>query len=165
VVGATGFEPATSRSQSGRSSQAELRPGTEHAGDESTELRYGSPRMATQPREILTYRPARPRRPHDRRLPADKRVEMRERVSSRIGHARGCSSMVEPQSSKLITRVRFPSSPPMQNGPPCGVRFALSRCANRGGGIGVTIPTALTSSPARLNAWRLRGVRWGHPLQ
>src|SRR4051812_6215957 len=25
---------------------------------------------------------------------------------------RGCSSMVEPQSSKLITRVRFPSSPP-----------------------------------------------------
>jgi hypothetical protein len=27
VVGATGFEPATSRSQSGRSSQAELRPG------------------------------------------------------------------------------------------------------------------------------------------
>src|SRR4051794_17580079 len=26
--------------------------------------------------------------------------------------SRGCSSMVEPQSSKLITRVRFPSSAP-----------------------------------------------------
>ena len=26
--------------------------------------------------------------------------------------ARGCSSMVEPQSSKLMVRVRFPSSPP-----------------------------------------------------
>src|SRR5690606_16601901 len=31
-VGATGFEPATSRSQSGRSSQAELRPGSAGAG-------------------------------------------------------------------------------------------------------------------------------------
>ena len=28
--------------------------------------------------------------------------------------ARGCSSMVEPQSSKLITRVRFPSSAPLK---------------------------------------------------
>ena len=27
---------------------------------------------------------------------------------------RGCSLMVKPQSSKLITRVRFPSSPPLQ---------------------------------------------------
>ena len=29
-------------------------------------------------------------------------------------HFRGCSLMVKPQSSKLITRVRFPSSPPLQ---------------------------------------------------
>ena len=30
------------------------------------------------------------------------------------GSMRGCSLMVKPQSSKLITRVRFPSSPPLQ---------------------------------------------------
>src|SRR4051794_30297368 len=31
--------------------------------------------------------------------------------------ARGCSSMVEPQSSKLATRVRFPSSAPITGRP------------------------------------------------
>ena len=38
--------------------------------------------------------------------------------------ARGCSSMVEPQSSKLITRVRFPSSAPSRPSPPGGARLA-----------------------------------------
>ena len=32
---------------------------------------------------------------------------------------RGCSSMVEPQSSKLATRVRFPSSAPRTSEPAC----------------------------------------------
>ena len=39
--------------------------------------------------------------------------------------------MVEPQSSKLITRVRFPSSPPMRNAHPNGGRFSLSGVRNR----------------------------------
>ena len=30
-----------------------------------------------------------------------------------VNATRGCSSMVEPQSSKLMVRVRFPSSPPL----------------------------------------------------
>ncbi len=34
------------------------------------------------------------------------------RSSGRVPRSRGCSSMVEPQSSKLATRVRFPSSAP-----------------------------------------------------
>ena len=42
---------------------------------------------------------------------------------------RGCSSMVEPQSSKLITRVRFPSSPLKRNPlPNCsGADFFVAR--------------------------------------
>ena len=37
------------------------------------------------------------------------RIERHQMVH---GHVRGCSSMVEPQFSKLMARVRFPSSPP-----------------------------------------------------
>ena len=33
--------------------------------------------------------------------------------------------MVEPQSSKLITRVRFPSAPPMKKVTPCGWPFSF----------------------------------------
>ena len=49
---------------------------------------------------------------HEPRHPGAARNE-EPRGSDRLPrHLRGCSSMVEPQSSKLITRVRFPSSPP-----------------------------------------------------
>ena len=39
--------------------------------------------------------------------------------------------MVEPQSSKLVTRVRFPSSPPSKERPRCGRSFfvvPVERC-------------------------------------
>ena len=39
---------------------------------------------------------------------------------------RGCSLMVKPQSSKLITRVRFPSSPPLKgSGASAGAFFYI----------------------------------------
>jgi hypothetical protein len=57
----------------------------------------------------------------------------------RLGDAsRGCSSMVEPQSSKLITRVRFPSSPPRIIGFASPARAACtSTCTESNSRIGI----------------------------
>ena len=90
MVGVTGFEPATLCSQS---------------------------RCATKLRHIpdcfilaLCRQKGTSTRAHVALTPSILQIgELCFKVEKRF--ARGCSSMVEPQSSKLIVRVRFPSSP------------------------------------------------------
>ena len=107
MVGATGFEPATSRSQSERSTKLSYAP------DDALPQRWGNSASEIARSEMTSSR-----------LPYRLRPVGRPRMRLPIT-SRGCSSMVEPQSSKLITRVRFPSSPLNEKAPPFGGAFSL----------------------------------------
>lgn len=62
----------------------------------------------------------------------------RVRMSTIVVYAtRGCSSMVEPQSSKLMVRVRFPSSPPLTGRTRWSGRFFSVRGPACSGGCGL----------------------------
>ena len=109
VVGATGFEPATSRSQSGRSTKLSYAPAQTNRKWTFTKACAGELTSS-----ILLYRGQPVRHAFAAQLPRRARARMKRvlRCSSACCAQRGCSSMVEPQSSKLMVRVRFPSSPP-----------------------------------------------------
>ncbi len=99
LVGMTGFEPATLRSQSGCATKLRHIPSPADARRCGGRRRpdresYGPPIMNSKAGSATV---------------CDAHGEM---AIPPAPYARGCSSMVEPQSSKLITRVRFPSSPP-----------------------------------------------------
>src|SRR5665811_2489349 len=90
VVGLTGFEPATSSSQTKR----------------ATKLRHSPPLPVSSPIDpLLVGRISKHRTMGIRLTP-------RSTGSYTTGVARGRSSMVEPQFSKLTTRVRFSSPAP-----------------------------------------------------
>ena len=68
--------------------------------------------------------------------------------------ARGCSSMVEPQSSKLITRVRFPSSapyPPVRSSPHRSTSSSVRSSSSAPPEDGVTTMTSSRRCRERLD--------------
>ena len=103
MVGVAGFEPTTFRSQSGRATKLRHTPSVRHVGYMAAG-RVGCPlsvRGAGGPAEGVCGEGHDPLRCFPCRGPV-------------TCGARACgrSSMVEPQSSKLATRVRFPSPAP-----------------------------------------------------
>ena len=95
LVGLTGFEPATSSSQTKR----------------ATKLRHSPPLSAS-------HQSGRSHKcPISKRRTAGIRLTPRSASHYMAGTVRGRSSMVEPQSSKLTTRVRFSSPAPSKTVP------------------------------------------------
>ena len=85
--------------------------------------------------------------------------------SSRPDHARGCGSMVEPQPSKLMTRVRFPSPAPCSFKPGLAPGFSVNRgqvFPLRENGTGLSSP-ALCRRRLRRPADARPSCRWPVP--
>lgn len=172
-VGATGFEPATSRSQSGRSTKLSYAPGGfSRAVRQTAHRSLADARAGVAGADDLadggTLRAVGrlPRHPSYRgdfsylreapigtgcedvsRCPIDCRM-------LRLRSLRGRSSMVESQSSKLVVRVRFPSPPPSLSRAAAGragERSCVLREANPQGGP--TPPEAPRGAPTPLPDW------------
>lgn len=114
LVGVAGFEPTTFRSQSGRATKLRHTPSVRHVGympigPVAATYSSGRPRCAEDGPDPLRCTSCHGRVREGPYEPVCSR-SLRDRPRSPL--ARGRSSMVEPQSSKLATRVRFPSPAP-----------------------------------------------------
>jgi hypothetical protein len=114
LVGMAGFEPAASCSQSRRANQAAphpvepnvaYRPRRQHPRGGGSPVRTDPPDALACPGSLLRLRYHR-----------TGTLSVLTRYQARSSHrARGRSSMAEPQPSKLVMRVRFPSPAPTCN--------------------------------------------------
>src|ERR1044072_1284616 len=111
MVGVAGFEPTPFRSQSARATKLRHTPSVRHVGYMAADA--PAARYSTDGQGCAGKAPD-PLRCFPCRGPGDRTRATRG--------ACGRSSMVEPQSSKLATRVRFPSpAPRTHDGPAPGI--------------------------------------------